>query len=435
MPEPGSTGNYTYIFLDYQASQQITKEFSTLREGQSYTLSFHDREVHDVVNTAGGAIDYFSTIGPTVEMTQKPQVSAPGGNILSTWPTIAGGYAVLSGTSMATPFVAVVYALLKSQRPNLSIAELTAILQSTSVPLKAWGSSILSSTAQQGGGLINAYNAINSDLAIFPSQLSFRDGTSPEPQTITVTNTGKNSQTYTVSHEGAAYISLFNNFTSGTGSSLLTFELVNQAEYASAKFSHTSFTLRPGQTVSMQIQVTPPSDVLAHSQPTYSGFVKIQSSKTTFVVPYIGVPYDRYSAQYLDLDTPSNFMRLELVPANSTFEPTYYGFDRNISIDIEQPNVSVTPGFLDVPSYGILAEWGIGEVPVQINDNIIPSPQPYNVGGYGIVYPYIFSENATLVYLTSGDYRPLLRVLRYGGNGTNPDDYESWLGPIIRADI
>ena len=485
MPEPGSTGNYTYIFLDYQASQQITMEFSTLRQGQSYTLSFHDREVHDVVNTAGGAIDYFSTIGPTVEMTQKPQLSAPGGNILSTWPTIAGGYAVLSGTSMATPFVAGVYALLKSQRPNLSIAELTAILQSTSVPLKSWGSSILSSTAQQGGGLINAYNAINSDLAIFPSQLSFRDGTSPEPQTITVTNTGKNSQTYTVSHEGAAYISLFNDFTGGTGSSLLTFELVNQAEYASAKFSHTTFTLRPGQTVSIQIQVTPPSDVLAHSQPTYSGFIKIQSSKTTFVVPYIGVPYDRYSAQYLDLDTvqaigyptpsvtvglnyspeinianytfyylngtappnvafpniywtilqPSNFMRLELVPANSTFEPTYYGFDRNISIDIEQPNVSVTPGFLDVPSYGILAEWGIGEVPVQINDNIIPSPQPYNVGGYGIGYPYISSENATIVYLTSGDYRPLLRVLRYGGNGTNPADYESWLGPVIRANI
>jgi hypothetical protein len=381
--------------------------------------------------------------------------------------------------------VAGVYALLKSQRPDLSIAELTSLLQSTSVPLKAWGSNIFSSTAQQGGGLINAYSALSADLAISPSQLSFRDGAAPAPQTITVTNTGKTPQTYTVSHEGAAYIALFTDFTGGTDSSLLTFELDNQAEYASAKFSHTSFTLRPGQKFSLEIQVTPPSDVLAHSQPTYSGYVKLQSGKTTYVVPYIGVPYDRYSAKYLDLDTlqavgyptpsvtvglnfppevnianytfynldgtappnvsppniywtilqPSNFMRLEFVPANSTFEPTYYGFDRNTSIDIEPPDLPITPGFLDVPSYGILAEWGIGEVPVPINDNIIPSPQPYNVGGYGLQFGYISSENASVILLTSGDYRPLIRVLRYGGNGSDPADYESWLGPIIRAII
>ena len=35
----------------------------------------------------------------------------------------------------------------------------------------------------------------------------------------------------------------------------------------------------------------------------------------------------------------------------------------------------------------------------------------------------------------AGDYRPLLRSLRWGGNATDADDYESWLGPVIRATV
>lgn len=49
---------------------------------------------------SGGKMSYFSSWGLTNRLDIKPDISAPGGNILSTYPVEKGDYAVLSGTSM-----------------------------------------------------------------------------------------------------------------------------------------------------------------------------------------------------------------------------------------------------------------------------------------------------------------------------------------------
>jgi serine protease len=66
-------------------------------------------------------------------------VAAPGTSILSTVPTTMGGYAYYSGTSMASPHVAAVAALLKTYNPTLGPEQVERALETSAVDLGAAG--------------------------------------------------------------------------------------------------------------------------------------------------------------------------------------------------------------------------------------------------------------------------------------------------------
>jgi len=99
----------------------------------------------------------FTSWGLTPFMEGKPEVSAPGGYIYSTVPD--GGYAVYSGTSMASPHVAGAAALMLEKDPTLTPEEVKNILMTTSDILKISGYSY--TPRLQGAGRINLVNALN----------------------------------------------------------------------------------------------------------------------------------------------------------------------------------------------------------------------------------------------------------------------------------
>ena len=99
---------------------------------------------------ANDEVAYFSSRGPSPWGEIKPVVAAPGVRVRSSVP--GGAYAYYDGTSMASPYVAGVAALMLSGRPDLSIAALAYALTSTVTPL---GNPIPNNAT--GWGRVDAY--------------------------------------------------------------------------------------------------------------------------------------------------------------------------------------------------------------------------------------------------------------------------------------
>ena len=98
---------------------------------------------------------FFSSRGPTLDNRVKPDISAPGVQITSADANSLGGYQTFSGTSMATPFVAGVAALMLDQQSSLTNAAIKATLMSTAVD---WGPSGID--IDYGAGRLDAFAAI-----------------------------------------------------------------------------------------------------------------------------------------------------------------------------------------------------------------------------------------------------------------------------------
>ncbi len=88
-------------------------------------------------------------------------------------------------------------------RPKFSVA--TGILQSNAMPVNMYGSSLFATVAQQGAGLVNAYQALTTTTLLSQSQLALNDSVRTSTSySINVTNIGNNTATYNMNHSGAA---------------------------------------------------------------------------------------------------------------------------------------------------------------------------------------------------------------------------------------
>jgi lactocepin len=125
-----------------------------------------------VVNPAFDTISSFSSWGATPNLTFKPEVTAPGGNIWSTVPVAQGSYANLSGTSMAAPQVAGAAALIRLAHPTWTVEQVKTALMNTATVLTDPASAALPySPRLQGAGRINVYDALHNDVTV-TSQLN-----------------------------------------------------------------------------------------------------------------------------------------------------------------------------------------------------------------------------------------------------------------------
>lgn len=107
------------------------------------------------VGELGFNIADFSSRGPTADGRIKPDIAAPGYNIMAAKANSTNQYVSYSGTSMATPFTAGTVALMLDANYNLTPTEVKNILTSTA---KDWGPA--GKDVDYGNGRLDAYDAI-----------------------------------------------------------------------------------------------------------------------------------------------------------------------------------------------------------------------------------------------------------------------------------
>lgn len=139
----------------------------------------------------------FSSRGPTVNYTLKPDVAAVGANVYSS--VVGGGLSSYNGTSMATPHVAGAAALLKQARPSWTPQDIKAALMATAQDPKGEAGPL-----DVGAGIINVHKALNPAATASPASLSFglvnKTGkNNKKTYKVTLKNTTSKMQIYTIS--------------------------------------------------------------------------------------------------------------------------------------------------------------------------------------------------------------------------------------------
>ncbi|KAI1078803.1 subtilisin-like protein [Whalleya microplaca] len=416
-----------------------------LNEGKQVIVQLTDPDHStDIVESeldtkTGGLPNDFTTWGPTWEVEVKPQVGAPGGNILSTWPLALGGYSVLSGTSMACPLTAAVYALVSQVRGTRDPSILERLLSSTANP-NIWAEGTgdhLAPVPQQGAGLIQAYDAAYATTILSVASISFNDTVNFIPSAnFTIENLGSDEVTYELGHVEAVTMYTFNK-----GKLYPAYYPNPTADaYATLGFSTSKVTIPAGQSAEITVSPTPPSGLDETLLPVYSGYVTINGTNgDSLSIPYLGVVGSMSNHTVLDPDYVylSNYTDYNLghVPGNSSFSVPYPTDPKGEPITgvgypaaIIQLNVGTAKLRCDVVPVGIPGNLTTIDVfGVKTVGSVFGYPVEYSQRRYYISAFTGLLADGTVV--PEGKYSFLVRGLKIFGDPTKEEDYQT-LGTV-----
>jgi len=172
-----------FINMANDANVKIPSMFITNEDGISILnsiksgikIKFPDEKIN-IENPTKGQMSDFTSWGPTPDLEFKPQITAPGEDILST--VNDNKYKYMSGTSMASPYIAGILALVLQHMKELKLdslnpkekAEFAKQLVINSAKPQIDGSTmeelIPFSPRRQGAGLVDEASAIKSNVTV-----------------------------------------------------------------------------------------------------------------------------------------------------------------------------------------------------------------------------------------------------------------------------
>lgn len=179
-----------------------------------FVISVASADVGNNITTKKLQPSSFTSWGGLYDLSVKPDIAAPGRDVFSCWIGEDNNtFRLVSGTSMAAPYVAGVAALYLSSRKGVKDKDTAKHVASRIVAsgssLDAAGPSgvnkdFKASTFQVGTGIVNALNVIDSPVSIDLTRLTLKDTRDFQPQQgITLHNDGREAVTLNFSLESA----------------------------------------------------------------------------------------------------------------------------------------------------------------------------------------------------------------------------------------
>jgi len=166
-------------------------------DGQSTT--FPDIPTYVYEASGDDLIADFTSAGPTdVDFRVKPDLVAPGVNVLSSVPANACAtppcFAFFNGTSMATPHLAGTAAVVRAQHPDWSAAEIRSAIVNTAKRnvVHDLDGVAIADVNVVGAGRLDVQNAVEATIALDPVSVSFNAMPSGSGQSRTVNVTVRN---------------------------------------------------------------------------------------------------------------------------------------------------------------------------------------------------------------------------------------------------
>ena len=281
---------------------------STLGEPSTFAPVVSVASIENARNGRGAyKMSDFSSWGVSPDMRLKPEVTAPGGNIYSSVP--GGGYQYKSGTSMATPQITGVSAVVLERVQNdplfssMSARQKADVVQNlimgTAVPVADpnAGSGAYYSPRKQGAGLVNVQAATTS--SVYPTvngatdasrpKADLGDGTNGWHFDVTLHNVSGTAATYDMSAQALSE-NISGGLFTGTSSDW-------NGKGVNVTFSKNSVTVPAKGEATVGIDITPGSQFAqyvsenAPSGTFLDGFVRFTSrtnGQADMTVPYLG---------------------------------------------------------------------------------------------------------------------------------------------------
>ncbi|KAI8158517.1 Minor extracellular protease vpr [Colletotrichum sp. SAR 10_70] len=280
----------------------------TVKAGGNVTADFsiNPEQVIGLDYPAGGRPNTFTSWGGTYDLQIKPDIAAPGGQIFSTY--LDNTYALLSGTSMATPYVAGVAALYISANGGRSVhgkgfakaLHQRIIASGTSLPWSdgtATDYGFSAPVAQVGNGLINAFKVVSYATGLTFEKIALNDTHFfSRYHDVTVTNNGDKDVSYKFSYENAAGVEMLGWYPFvepwAGEKRIKSFSELAPTSLPVEVSVPRDFTLKAGESKTVSVNFPNPDTLGWNSSalPLYSGKVIVSGNNgEQLSVPYMGL--------------------------------------------------------------------------------------------------------------------------------------------------